>query len=255
MRSVCVLIVISAFLSGCILPATTQEKAGKLLVEKKDLRETNESELEVTYAYPDVCITFKEVKTKTWNFRYGAPDLVGDLKYSAWGDCQEIILGAPFFASGVLTFGSDLLLFRYRPQSVNNMLYLATLLPAIQHTDMTTEPETFTPTGNIAWGEWDFDQTKKDRVEANRTINFVSESGATIYQLTTNENGETFADIREIYGVLFKGPEKAVAVYEMVSGVRKDLPGKFDSKSILEEVEKAGEQSLLNVSTDIPDED
>ncbi|MDF1660499.1 MAG: hypothetical protein P1V97_01920 [Planctomycetota bacterium] len=255
MKPTFILLLSTLLLSGCIFPRTTVSKPGKLLLEKQEPSNKLVNKLDMSYDYPDLRVTFKSGTIKTWNERYGTPKLQGELQYSLWGDCQEIVLGGPLFASGILTFGADLVVFRYRPQSVDNMLFLLALSPAIQHTEMASEPEIFTPTNVVDWGAWRVMKRENYKTPEKKTINFVSAKGTVLYQIETNSNGEAFADIREIYGLLFKGPEQAVKVVELVSGSQAALPKTLNSNAILEEVKRAGDEATLNSGADLSQND
>lgn len=249
MRPYFSLLLTTLLFTGCIFPRSTLEKPGNLLVEKQAKKTEPKLRFQLSYDYPDIQASFEEGTVQTWQERYGTPTLSGQLEYSLWGDCQEIIIGGPLFASGILGFGADLALFRYRQQTVDNMLFLFAILPVIQHSEMAAEPQQFEQVGEVDWGEWRSE--KKERLDAveNRTLNFVSASGQVLYQLETDRRGEAFADIREIYGRLFKGPEKAVAILDMISGERIPLPKTLSEEMVLETAKQKGEEASLNSSS------
>lgn len=255
MRPPIILFFASLILSGCIFPRGTVTRPGKLLIEKREIAEETVQKLDISYDYPDLRATFKTGTVKTWKERYGTPIEEGELQYSLWGDCQEIVIGGPLFVSGVLTFGADLGLLRYRSQTVDNMLFLFAILPGIQHSEMAEEPDQLKETKLIDWAEWHPMKQEKYKTPEKQTINFVSPNGTVLSQMETNSGGDAFTDIRDIFGALFLGPEKAVKVIELVSGAEAALPKSLNSAEILKTAKQAGDEQKLNSGTTVISED
>jgi hypothetical protein len=240
---------------GCVVPVTSYRESGELLRETGDVKKTVSPRVEVTYSYPDIRITYTERVRKTWTERLGTREQEGLYHYSLYGDLQELIVAGPLFVSGLYGIGRDTLLLDYQPQTFSNMLYILTILPAFQHSDVASKSKDTVLTGRIDWGQWKSSKTDAYLSQPKRTLNFVSEDDVVIYQAETNSDGEAFEDVRKIFGRLFNGRQQPIKVVELVSRTSSRLPINLRKSNVRWAARKVREEKQLNEELSPTDEE
>jgi hypothetical protein len=232
--------------TGCVLPYSKTVRNGQLLEEIQNKNTETSYALEVSYSYPDLRATFQEKSLQQWDHRYGTLRETVALQYSFLDDIQEIIVGGPYFVGGLYALARDTLFFDYHEQTFMNLAYLPAILPVLQHTDVASESVEVIEKGTIVWDTWKHESKPASKGLANRTINILDANGQVLYQLTTNQSGEAYADVRDIFGLLFADKRLPVELRELVTQTRAKTPASLQPQGIRQEAGRLGEADQLN---------